>query len=131
MKGDITMEKHTINEQTGIQYTLVGDYYLPDLAMPNEDVPPIGVYGRRHGDYLKQNRRVFYTELLTSGKLHSYLADIDEQAREQLELIVKQMAEQEGVTEELKAENQMMWVQDMNSIRNRAEEIVLSEIIFE
>ena len=130
MKGDFTMEKHMINEETGIRYTLVGGYYLPDLALPDEDVHPIGVYGRRHGDYLKHNRRAVYTELLTSGKLHSYLADVDEQARAQLELIVSQMAEQEGVNETLKAENQILWVQKMNSIRNRAEEIVNNEVVY-
>ena len=130
MKGDFTMERYISNQKTGIQYTLVGDYYLPDFTLPDEGVCPIGVYGRRHGDYLKQNSRVFYTELLTSGKLHSYLADVDEQAREQLELIVKQMATQEGVIETLKAENQILWVQKMNSIRNRAAEIVIDETIY-
>jgi hypothetical protein len=130
MKGDYIMEKRINSEKIGIQYTLVGDYYLPDLAMPDEGIRSVGVYGRRHGDYLKRNRRAAYTELLTSGKLHSYLADVDEQARVQLELIVKQMAEHEGITEKLKAENQMMGVQKMNNIRHRAEEIVVGEIIY-
>ena len=124
------MEKHITNQETGISYTLHGDYYLPDLALPKTDIRTNGIYGRRHGECLKQNRRVVYTELLTSGKLHSYLADIDEQARERIELLVKQMAEQEDVTEILKAENQMLWVKKMNNIRNRAMEIVNSELIY-
>jgi ribonuclease HII len=124
------MEKHIKNEKTGISYTLHGNYYLPDLVLPDTDNRLIGIYGKRHSKYLKQNRRVVYTELLTSGKLHSYLADIDEQACERLELLVKQMAEQEGVTERLKAENQLLWIQKMSNIRNRAIEIVNNEIIY-
>ena len=130
MKGDFIMEKHITNEETGISYTFHDDYYLPDLVLPDADDRPIGIYGRRHGEYLKQHRRVVYTELLTTGKMHSYLADIDEQARGRLELLVRQMAEQSGVTEALKAENQILWVQKMNNIRNRALEIVNSEIIY-
>ena len=124
------MKKHMTNEETGINNTLHGEYYLPYLALPDMDNRPIGNYGRRHGEYLKQNRCVVCTELLTTGKLHSYLADLDEQARGRLELLVRQMAEQNGVTEALKAENQMLWVQKMNNIRNRAREIVNSEIIY-
>ena len=124
------MKKHITDEKTGISYTLQGDYYLPDLALPDSDDRPIGIYGRRHGEYLKQNCRVIYTELLTTGKLHSYLADIDEQAWDRLQLLVKQMAAQDGVTETLKAENQMLWVGKMNNIRNRAMEVVNSEIIY-
>ena len=124
------MEKHMTNEETGISYILDGDYYLSDLALPDSGDCQIGVFGKQHGDYLKKNRRVVYTELLTTGKLHSYLADIDEQARERLELLVKQMAAQEGVTETLKAEKQMLRVQKMNNIHNRALKIVRTEIVY-
>jgi hypothetical protein len=123
------MKKHFTNPETGVSYTLHGDYYLPDLVLPDADIRPIGIYGRRHGEYLKEHCRRVYMELLTSGRLHSYLADIDEQAHERLEFLVKQMAEQEGVTEVLKAEDQLLWVQRMNNIRNRAMEVVNSEII--
>ena len=124
------MEKHITNKDTGISYTLQSDNYLPDLALPETDNHSVGIYGRRHGEYLKQNHPVVHTELLTSGKQHSYLTDIDEQARERLEMLAKQMAEQEGVTEALKAEDQMLWVKMTNNIRNRAMEIVNSEITY-
>ena len=124
------MEKHITNEETGISYTLDSDYYMPDLALPDSGDCQIGVFGKQHGDYLKKNHRIVYAELLTTGKLHSYLADIDEQARERLELLVKQMTAQEGVTETLKAENQMLWVQKMNNIRNQAMEIVRDELVY-
>ena len=124
------MKQHFTDEKTGIRYTLQGDYYLPDLALPAEEQQPIGIWGQRHLRHLKQNRRVLYTNLLTSGKLNSYLADIDKQAEEMFSRLVKHMAEREGVTEQLKAENQMAWVQKMNNIRNRATEIVNSELIY-
>ena len=124
------MKRHFTDEKTGIRYTLQGDYYLPDLASPAEEQQPIGIWGQRHLRHLKQNRRVLYTNLLTSGKLNSYLADIDKQAEEMFSRLVKQMAEREGVTEQLKAENQMAWVQKMNNIRNRVAEIVNNEVIF-
>ena len=124
------MKKRFTDSVTGISYTLHDDYYLPDLALPETDNRPIGIYGSRHGKHLKQNRRLVYTELLTSGMLHSYLADIDEQAQERLDLLVSQMAERESVTEALKAKNQMLWVQKMNSIRNRAMEIVNNVIVY-
>ena len=124
------MKRHFTDEKTGIRYTLQGDYYLPDLALPAEKQQPIGIWGQRHLRHLKQNRRVLYTNLLTSGKLNSYLADIDKQAEEMFSRLVKQMAEREGVTEQLKAENQMAWVQKMNNIRNRVAEIVNNEVIF-
>ena len=124
------MKRHYLDEKTGISYTLQGDYYLPDLILPAEEVKPIGVWGQRHKRYLNEHRRVIYTNLLTSGKLNAYLADIDEQAEEMFFRLVKQMAEQEGVTEHLKAVDQMVWVREMNSLCNRAEEIVKSELIY-
>lgn len=123
------MEKQIYNEQTGIGYTLQGDYYLPDLKLPEHEDKPIGLWGQRHARYLKQNHKVLYMNLLTSGKLNDYLADIDKQAEDMFFRLVKQMAEREGVTEQLKAENQMAWVTQMNNIRNRATEIVKGELI--
>jgi len=114
-----------------ITYTKHSDYYLPDLVLPEDgETRPVGIYGERHYRYLKEYCKIQYLNLLTSGKLHSYLADINEQARERFEFLVEQMAEVESVTEELKAENQMEWVGKMNNIRNRAMEIVNKEIIY-
>ena len=125
------MEKHIYNEQTGISYTLHGDYYLPDLALPEEEKGvEIGVWGQRHLRYIKQNRKVLYLNLLTSGKLIGHLADIDKQAEDMLSRLVKQMAERECVTEQLKADNQMEWVARMNNIRSRATEIVNKDLIY-
>lgn len=124
------MKQHFTDEKTGIRYTLQGDYYLPDLALPDEEQQPIGIWGQRHLRHIKQNRRVLYTNLLTSGKLNSYLADIDRQAEEMFSRLVKQIAEREGLTEQLKANNQMEWVQKMNNIRNRATEIVNHDTIY-
>ena len=124
------MKQHFTDEKTGISYTLQGDYYLPDLALPAEEHQPIGIWGQRHLRHIKQNRRVLYTNLLTSGKLNSYLANIDKQAKEMFSRLVKQTAEREGVTEQLKTENQMEWVQRMNNIRNRATETVNVELIY-
>lgn len=123
------MKQHFTDEKTGIRYTLQGDYYLPDLALPAEEQQPIGIWGQRHLRHIKQNRRVLYTNLLTSGKLNSYLADINRQAEEMFSRLVKQMAEYEGVTEQLKADNQMAWVGRMNDIRSRATEIVNNDLI--
>ena len=123
------MEK-SIFEQMGGTYTKVGDYYLPDLALPAEEQQPIGIWGQRHLRHIKQNRRVLYTNLLTSGKLNSYLADINRQAEEMFSRLVKHMAEREAVTEQLKADNQMAWVGRMNNIRNRATEIVNTGLIY-
>lgn len=108
-----------------------GDYYLPCLKRPEEEQAYIGIWGQRHLRYLKEHRRVLYANLLTSGKLNAYLADIDRQAEELFLRLVKQMAECEGVTEQLKAANSMEWVRKMNSIRNRAVEIVYTEIVKE
>ena len=120
----------TIFGEMGGTYTQVGDYLLPDLKLPEEEQQPIGVWGQRHRRYLKDHRRATYAALFTNGKLNSYLADIDRQAEEMFSRLVKQMAEVEGVTEQLKADNQMEWVGRMNNIRNRAMEIVNSEIIY-
>lgn len=123
------MEK-TIFKEMGGTYTQVGDYLLPNLELPEEEQQPIGVWGQRHRRYLKEHRRATYAILLTSGKLNSYLADIDRQSEEMFSRLVKQMAEAEGVTEQLKADNQIEWVGRMNNIRNKAMEIVNSELIY-
>ena len=120
----------TIFEEMGGTYTQVGDYLLPDLKLPEEEQQPIGVWGQRHWRYLKEHRWATYATLFTSGKLNSYLADIDRQAAVMFSRLVKQMAEAEGVTEKLKAADPMEWVRRMNNIRNRAMEIVNSELIY-
>ena len=124
------MDKYIYDENNRLWYELQGDYYVPCLTLPSEEEKPIGRWGRRQKLYRKEQRKVTYTTLLTSGKLHSYLADIDEQAEEMLSRLVKQMAEREGVTEQLKADNQLEWVQRMNNIRNRATEIVITDLIY-
>ena len=115
--------------QNGISYTLVGDYYIPDLELPEES-RPIGRWGRMHKAFLQEHRPGQYNALLLSGKLWTYLADLNEQAADRLDLIIRQMMKAEGVTEAMKAENQMLWVQSMNSIRCRAEEIIKTELIY-
>ena len=115
--------------ENGIDYILIGDYYIPDLKLPEEN-RPIGRYGRLHREYLKQEHPARYSSLILTGKLWTYLADLNEQAEERLDLIIEQMKAAEGVTEELKARNQLEWVGRMNNIRNRAEEIVKSEMIY-
>ena len=124
------MEKYITDERTGLKYVLVGDYYLIAGDDEPEEDQPIGTWGQRHLRYLKKHRRVRYANLLTSGELNAYLADIDRQAEELFLRLVKQMADAEGITEALKANDQMEWVGRMNSIRNRAEEIIKSELIF-
>ena len=124
------MDKYIYNEKNGLWYELQGGYYLPCLKLPEESEVHIGIWGQRHRRYLKSHRRALYTNLLTSGKLNSYLADIDRQAEEMFSRLVKQLSEKEGVTEALKAENQMLWVQRMNNIRSAAMEIVSSELIY-
>ena len=122
---------NTIFEQTGGTYTQVGDYMLPDLLPAEEEKEAnIGVWGMRHKRYLKQNHKVLYYNLLTSGKLNSYLADDEQQAQDLFLRLVKDLAEKENVTEELKASDMMLWVQKMNNIRNQATEIVNAEIIY-
>ena len=124
------MDKYIYNEKNGLWYELQGDYDLPCLKLPEERTAYIGVWGQRHLRYLKQHRKVLYSELLISGKLNDYLADLNEQAEELFSQLVKQLAEKESVTEALKAENQMLWVQKMNSIRNTAMEVVSNDLIY-
>ena len=124
------MKKNFTDKRTGISYTLQGDYYLPDLELPAEEQQPIGVWGQRHLRYIKQHRKVLYTNLLTSGKLNSYLVDIEQQAQDLFLRLVKDLAEKENVTEELKSTDMMLWVQKMNNIRNRATEIINADIIY-
>ena len=123
------MEK-SLFEQMGGTYTQVGDYMLPNLTLPEEEQKSIGIWGQRHARYLKQNHKVLYCNLLTSGKLNGYLADIDEQAEDMFFRLVKQMAEREGVTEQLKAKNQMEWVGKMNNILNSALEVINAKLIY-
>ena len=124
------MEKVIYDEKNGLWYELQGDYYIPCLKLPEEEQQPIGVWGQRHLRYIKQHRKVLYLNLLTSSKLNGHLADIDKQAEDILSRLVKQMAEREGVTEQLKADNQMEWVARMNNIRSRATEIVNKDLIY-
>ena len=121
----------TIFEEMGSTYVRQGDYFIPCLTLPAEkENKPIGIWGQRHKRYLREHKRATYTTLLTSGKLNSYLADIDEQAETMFSRLVKKLAETENVTEKLKAENQILWVQKMNNIRNRAAEIINKEVIY-
>ena len=123
------MEKYITDERTGLKYELVGDYYLVVGDDEPEEDQPIGVWGQRHLRYLKEHHRVLYANLLTSGELNAYLADIDRQAEGLFLRLVKQMADAEGITETLKADDQMEWVKRMNNIRSRATEIVNSDLI--
>ena len=125
------MKKHIYDESNGLWYELIGDYYIPVLTLSSEEQRPIGKWGRMHRDYLKEQRPILFNDLILSGQLWSYLADLNEQAQKRLSLIVEQMKASEGVSEKLKATDQMAWVVAMNSIRNRAEEIILREMIFE
>ena len=120
---------NTIYEQSGGSYTQVGDYLLPDLLPGNEE-SAVGIWGRRHARWLRQNRRVTYTNLLTTGKLPGYLTEIDGQAQEMFSRLIEQYAATEGITEQLKAEDQLAWVGKMNGIRERVEEVVLSELVY-
>ena len=124
------MEKFIYDEKNGLWYELQGDYYLPCLKLSEGEQQPVGLWGQRHLRYIKQNRKMLYLNLLTSGKLNGYLSDLDKQAEDMFSRLVKQMAEREGVTERLKAENQMAWVGRMNNIRSRAKEVVNNELIF-
>ena len=123
------LKKHIYDGNNGLHYTLVGDYYIPDLKLPEEN-RSIGHYGRLHREYLKQEHPARYSSLILTGKLWTYLADLNEQAEERLDVIIEQMKAAEEVTEELKAQNQLEWVGRMNNIRNRAEEIINSELIY-
>ena len=130
IQEDFSMEKYIFDEGNGLWYELQGDYYFPCLTVPAQDERPIGIWGQRHLRYIKTERKALYTELLTSGRLNTYLADLNEQATEQMLLLTKQITEREGVTEQLKAQDQMLWVQRMNNIRDRAMEIVNHELIY-
>ena len=122
------MEQYIYEETNGLWYERRGDYYFPYLIA--EEAPPVGVWGQRHLRFIKQNRRALYLELKTSGRLNAYLADVDRQAEIMLDQLMTQMAEREGITEELKAQDQIAWVQRMNNIRHRAEEFVHQKLIF-
>ena len=124
------MEKYIYDNSNGLWYELHGDYYLPCLVIPEEEVHTIGIWGRKHQQYLREHRPIIYSDLVLSGKLYSYLADIDSQARNKLDLLVTQLAEKEGIKEQLKARDHLALVRAMNNIRNRAEEIVLKELIY-
>ena len=122
--------KKSLFEQMGGTYTQAGDYLLPNLTVPEEEQQSIGIWGQRHARHLKQHHKILYYNLLTSGKLNAHLAEIDRQAEDMFFRLVKQMAEREGITEQLKAQNQMEWVGRMNNIRNGVAEIIYAEIIF-
>jgi len=124
------MKKHITDEKTGISYTLHGDYYLPDLALTAEKEKPIGIWGQRHLQYLKEHKRLVYLNLLTSGRLNEYLVSIDEQAEDMFSRLVKEYADRQGVTERLKEENQLEWIGRMGNIRACAREVVEREIVF-
>lgn len=126
------MQKHIVDEKTGIPYTLVGNYYLPWGDMPDDEPEqrPIGIWGQRHLRYIKQHRRSLYIELLMTGKLNDYLVDLNTEAEEMFSRLVKQMVEKQGITERLKAEDQLRWVGKLNNIRSAAMEIVNRELIF-
>lgn len=123
------MKKYITDEKTGINYTLVGEVYIPNLISTDTNYE-IGQWGKRHADYLKEHKKSHYTTLLTTGKLNSYLHDIDVQAQEIYDRLIKQLADKQGVTEQLKANDMMAWVGAMNNIANQAREIVCSEIIY-
>ena len=124
------MDKYIYDDKNGLWYELQGDYYIPCLILPAEKEQPIGLWGQRHKHYLQEHKRTVYISLLTSGKLNNYLADIDEQATEMMFRLVEQMADKEGVTEQLKVEKPMLWVGRMNEIQARVREIVYADIIY-
>lgn len=124
------MEKYIYNESNGFWYELQGDYYIPCLTLPEEETQSIGLWGHRHRDYLKEHKKATYTTLLIEGKLNAYLADIDKQAEEMYHRLTKEMAERQGVTEQLKAEKPLEWIGKMNNIQACAREVVNNEVIF-
>ena len=125
------MDKYIYDNSNGLWYELQGDYYIPCLVLPDEkEERHIGIWGHRHLRYIREHKKVFYTDLLISGKLQSYLADVEEQAQELFDRLMKQRAEREGITETLKAENQMLWVGRMNALRSAVTETVNAEMIF-
>ena len=123
------LKKHIHDDGNSLDYVLVGDYYIPDLQLPEES-RPIGIWGRMHKAYLELYHLARYADLILSGQFWTYLADLNEQAQNRLDCIIAQMKEAEGITEELKSQDQMAWVRAINSIRNRAEEIIRSEMIY-
>lgn len=123
------MENRIYDEKNGLWYAKQGEYYLPELALPSEEEKPIGIWGQRHLQYLKEHKQLVYLNLLTSGRLNEYLVSIDEQAEDMFFRLVKEYAHRQGVTEQLKAENQLLWVGRMNNIRSCVREVVEEEII--
>ena len=124
------MDKYIFDNNNGLWYELIGDYYIPCLTLPTEEEKPIGIYGQRHLRYLKEYHRATYTNLLTSGKVNGYLAEIDEQAKDMFFRLVKEYADRQGVTEQLKADKPLEWVQKMNNIRNAVGEVINMELIY-
>lgn len=124
------MDKYIYDDKNGLWYELQGNYYIPCLILPTEKEQPIGLWGQRHKRYLQEHKRTFYITLLTSGKLNIYLSDIDKQAQERFERLIEDMKRAQGITEQLKSENQLLWVQRLNNIRACAMEIVNEEIIY-
>lgn len=126
------LKEKFVDERTGIEYRLVGDYYIPNITIPKDRrTGDIGKYGRLKLNYMKKYKIPEYTSMLLTNELKSYLVDIEDECKEKLDILIKQMAEQENVTEELKANNQIEWVQKMNNIKSRAEEIILNEVIYQ
>lgn len=127
---DFRIDKYIYDDKNGLWYELQGNYYIPCLILPTEKEQPIGLWGQRHKRYLQEHKRAFYITLLTSGKLNIYLSDIDKQAQERFERLIEDMKRAQGITEQLKSENQLLWVQRLNNIRACAMEIVNEEIIY-
>ena len=125
------MDKYIFDESNGLWYELQGDYYIPCLILSEEETQPIGLWGQRHKQYLKEHRHIVYTTMLIDGTLNRYLADINQQAEQMFYRLIDEMAQKQGVTEQLKAENQMEWVQQMNACKTQAEEIVKFELIYD
>ena len=125
------MDKYIFDESNGLWYELQGDYYIPCLILSEEETQPIGLWGQRHKQYLKEHRHIVYTTMLIDGTLNRYLADINQQAEQMFHRLIGEMAQKQGVTEQLKAENQMEWVQQMNACKAQAEEIVKFELIYD
>lgn len=124
------MDKYIYDENNGLWYELQGDYYIPCLTIPEEEQQPIGVWGQRHLRYIREYRKELYNSLFLDSKLNSYLTDLDAQAEDTFFRMVKELAEKKGVTEKLKAENQMLWVQQMNAVRETATEIINNNLIY-
>ena len=124
------LSKRIVDDKTGLNYTLHGDFYIPDLTIPETDQKPIGRYGRMRLHYLQEHRPVLYTRLILSGKLYDHLAEIDDASRERMDRMIPQMAQAEGINEALKARDPMAWVGQMNALKHQAEEVILNELIY-